>query len=127
MSLTNEDLQAITRIFSSGLEPVKNDISSLKRDVSTLKDDVSTLKGKISSLEEDMETVKNDIKIIKVDILENNVIPRLEHMEQCYLDASDRYINRSDEFSDNIARLDILEKTVKRHSDQIQELQLKQA
>ncbi len=113
MSLTNDDLQAISQIVQIGLEPVKKDISSLKEDVSSLK--------------EEMEVVKNDIRIIKVDILENNVIPRLEHMEQCYLDASNRYISRSDEFSENISRIGTLETTVKRHSEQIQELQLKQA
>ena len=113
MSLTNDDLQAISQIIQIGLEPVKKDISSLKEDVSSLK--------------EEMEVVKNDIRIIKVDILENNVVPRLEHMEQCYLDASNRYISRSDEFSENISRIGTLETTVKRHSEQIQELQLKQA
>ncbi len=117
MTLTAEDLNAITTI-------VRNEVNE---GISGLEEHVSGLEDRIGGLETRMDNVESDIKIIKVDLLENNIIPRLTHMEQCYLDASNRYINKSDEFDKNISRIDIIENVVTKHSEQIQELQLKQA
>ena len=153
--LTNKDLLAIENLLKKhigGLEDevtglkgdvftLKSDVSTLKSDVSTLKSDVSTLKndvselkagvsslnGRVSDLEQDMVALKDDMKTVKVAHLENNVIPRLNTIEKCYVDTSNRYNNSADKFETAIVDIEVMKLAIQKNSSDIQELMKKQA
>ncbi len=146
--LTKEDLQSIENLLDRKLGFIQSDVSTLKSDVSTLKSDVSTLKSDVSSLKSDVSTLKSDVstlksdmadvkdrvsnleqdmKVVKVDLLENNVIPRLDHIENCYMDTSKRYMKDADKFENAITDIEVMKLAIQQNSADIQELKKKQA
>ncbi len=106
MSLTKKDVQIITEIVEQG-------VSGLKEDVGELKDNVSVL--------------QEDVTKIQVVQLEGRVIPCLNEIVEYQKSTYDRYNIQSDMFEDKISLLDTTVQEVKKHSEQIRELQLKQA
>ncbi len=127
-------LKSDVSTLKSDVSTLKSDVSTLKSDVSTLKSDVSTLKSNVSTLKSDMADVKNrvsnleqDMKVVKVDLLENNVIPRLDHIENCYMDTSKRYMKDADKFENAITDIEIMKLAIQRNSADILELKKKQA
>jgi hypothetical protein len=93
--------------------------------------DIDAIKG---ALKEDFDGINNrldrlerDVKVIKVDILENNVIPRLNTIEQCYLDTSKRYMESADKYDNAITDIEVMKLAIQKNSADIRELQLKQA
>ena len=155
MSLTKKDVQIITEIVEQGVSGLredvrglKEDVSELKEDVSVLKEDVSELKDRVSVLEEDVGVLKEDVSVLKEDVsglkedvsglkddvtriqvvqLESRVIPCINEIVEYQKSTYDRYNKQSDLFEDKISLLDATAQEVKKHSEQIRELQLKQA
>ena len=112
MTLSNDDLKAIAHVVKESISDLEQDVASLKGDVSTLKDDVSTLKDKVSVLED-------DVKFIKVVQLENNVIPRLSEIEDCYLSTYERYKEKNEQFDGAMADISVMKTTIEMHSSDI--------
>lgn len=148
--LTKDDLQAIEslldRKFGSDISEMKDDISGMKIDISGLKSDVSGLKQDVSGLKQDVSGLKQDVaelkettarldtrvanleqdmRKVKVDILENQVLPRLDHIEQCYLDTSKRYIESTDKFDAAIVDIGVMKLAIRKNSEDIQKLKQK--
>ncbi len=101
MSLTKNDLSAIAQI-------VKESISGLETDVASIKNDVTRL--------------QEEVKYIKLVQLENNVIPRLNTIESCYLDTYDRYKNNNDKFEAALSDIDVMKLAIRANSADILEL-----
>ncbi len=99
MSLTKKDLEAIGAIIES----------------------------KIGSLESKIDGLEKDVQYIKVVQLENNVLPRLEHIGQCYLDTSNRYTTSADRFDNALNDIAVMKIAIQKNSSDIRELQIKQA
>ena len=55
--------------------------------------------------------------------LENNVIPRLDTIEGCYLETSKRYLERTDQIDGMAADIVVLKDVVARHSATLQSLE----
>ncbi len=87
MSLSNEDLLAISSLMDTKLQPIKD-----------------------------------ELKLIRVDLLENNVIPRLNTIENCYLSTYDRYTVNADKMEAALADIEILKKVVTEHSEKLQKI-----
>ncbi len=121
MTLTQEDLLAISQILDVKLEPLKGDIASLKEDVSSLKNDVELLK-------EDMCLVKRDILILKEDqhrtnlIIENELRPQIRLLAENYLPAAKRYLEEAEQIKEMRSDIDMLKVVVEQHSQQLQAL-----
>ena len=62
-----------------------------------------------------------DVRNINIT-LENNVIPRLKHIEQCYLAASERYINETGRIQGLVADVQVIKSVVQEHSKQLQKI-----
>ncbi|SDB60885.1 hypothetical protein [Butyrivibrio sp. INlla16] len=136
MSLNDKDLKAIAKIVKESISGLEQDVSGLKEDVSGLKQDVVGIKGRLDEhdkrfdriesdltcIESDLTCIKSDLTCIKVDQLENNVIRRLNTIEACYLDASNRYIKNSDKFENAITDIDIMKRAIQKNSADILEL-----
>lgn len=72
MSLTNEDLFAISQLLDvkldARLKPIENDIRDMKGEIISLKDDMRFVKIEIAALKDDMRSVKSEIAALKDDM-----------------------------------------------------------
>ena len=141
MILTREDLIAIGKVVDEHVDDLRKDVSVLKSDVSGLKSDVSNLKsdvsslksnvailnGKVSNLENDMSVLKDKVTKIEVVQLENYLIPKVEEISSYQKNVYERYSSVSNRFEEKIAIIDTMDIVVKKHSEEIKKLQLKQA
>lgn len=151
MSLTSDDLKAIASLLNSELAPIQNDISDINSRLTNVETTVSNINTRLSNVEtkidnveqrldgveqglDNVETkldevntrltkVENEVKYISVNQLENNVIPRLDTIESCYVDASKDFIKRSEQIDDMQQTISIQGQVITEHSEQIQELQ----
>lgn len=86
MSLTNDDLLAISNIVQAQINPLKTDIQ--------------------------------DIKVT----LENDVLPRLQNIESCYISTYRRYSNGINQIEAMQSDIDIMKKVITEHSSKLQQL-----
>jgi hypothetical protein len=106
MALTKEDLLAI----KSMLDPRFDRIDE-----------------RFDRLEDDVEDVKERLTKIEVVQLENHLIPKVEEIASYQKSVYERYTKDANCFEEKISLIDSISKTVEKHSEQIKELQLKQA
>ena len=59
---------------------------------------------------------------IEVDLLENNVIPRLNTIEECYLSTCNRYLASSERMEGAFTDIDLLKRVVSDHSEKLQRI-----
>ena len=99
----NELLLAISNM----IEPVRNDIRELKNGLQTVKNDVEDLKNRVKRIELNQE---------------NNMIPRLQNIEACYVSTYDRYKISVEDYEAMRQDISILKKVVKEHSEKLQKI-----
>lgn len=76
MTLTNEDLLAISKLldvkldtkFQTELQPIKDEIRDLKVEINAIKTDVESLKADVGSLKADVESLKADVNTLKSEM-----------------------------------------------------------
>lgn len=117
MSLTKEDLLAIENLLDRKLDAKFNGIDAK----------FESIDAKFDNLDKRVSNLEDMVKVIKVDLLENDVIPRLSNIEECYTSTYERYRDGAERFEKEFDHIDTMDKTISKHSKQIQELQLKQA
>ncbi|WP_022761352.1 hypothetical protein [Butyrivibrio sp. AD3002] len=129
MSLNDKDLIAISKIVKESISGLEQDVSGLKQDVAGIKERLDEhdkrfdrIESDLTGIESDLAGIKSDLTCIKVDQLENNVIRRLNTIEACYLDASNRYIKNSDKFENAITDIEIMKRAIQKNSADILEL-----
>lgn len=97
MSLTNEDLLAISQLldtkFDARLKPIENDIQDIKNDI-------------------------HNVKLFQ----ENIILPRLDTIESCYTDTYKRYRDYADKMESAFADIELLKKVVSEHSEKLQKI-----
>ena len=62
------------------------------------------------------------MKYIKVVQLENNVIPRLNTIETCYLDTFERYMEKTEQIDAMSADVEVLKSVVSDHSQRLSKI-----
>ena len=134
MSLTKEDLLAIENIFdkkvdvlAQGIGTLGNRMDSLEHRMDGLENRMDGLEHKMDGLEHRMDGLEHDIKYIKVDLIENNIIPRLSTIESCFTSTYDRYREGSEKFSNALDDIAVMKMAIRKNSEDIQTLMLKQA
>lgn len=55
-------------------------------------------------------------------LLENDILPRLQNIESCYTSTYRRYADGVSEFETMKTNIDIIEKVVAKHSEELQKL-----
>ena len=143
MALTNDDRLFMTQLFDIKLEPIKQDVDKLKEDVNSLKEDVNLLKEDVNSLKEDVSSLKEDVSSLKEDVgslkeevgslkyrmssvekdvsylkfqNENEIIPRLQNIESCYISTYRRYVEKTEQIDEMKQDVDVLKTVVAEHS-----------
>ena len=75
-----------------------------------------------TKLDAKLQPIENRLKRIEVDLLENNVIPRLNTIESCYIDTYNRYKDYADKMEAAFADIELLKKVVSEHSEKLQKI-----
>ena len=115
-------ISEISELLDEKLEGLKTDVKGLKTDVKGLKTDVKGLKTKVDGLETDVSGLKAEMKHVRVVLLENNVIPRLSTIEECYLDTFQRYKERTEQFDKMSSNIEVLNSVVAEHSRKLEKI-----
>jgi len=76
---------------------------------------------RIDHLEERFDGLDSRVKNIEIT-LENDVVPRLSHIEQCYLDTYERYQSGIDKLDEMQCDIDIIKLTVTGHSEELNKI-----
>lgn len=95
MALTQEDLLAISTLLDKQLE---------------------------QKLKAALAPIKSQLTHIEVDLLENNVLPRLDTIESCYVSTFNRYKDSVEKIDSMESDIDLLKKVVSEHSDKLQKI-----
>ena len=128
--LENEmiELKGDVAELKSDMAEVKNDVAELKGDVAELKSDmaevksdVEELKGDVTELKKDMYGVKGRLKRIEL-MQENEMLPRLRTIENCYTSTHYRYANGINQLEAIQTDVDILKIVVSEHSEKLQKI-----
>ncbi len=80
------------------------------------------LDEKLEGVKVEVEGIKADLKYVKVVQLENNVIPRLNTIEECYIDTSKRYLERTEQIDVMRSDIDVLQNVVMDHSKKLNDI-----
>lgn len=115
MTLTKDDLQAISQLLDEKLE---------EKLEAKFDERLAPIENRLKHIEEDL--IENNIlprlKRIEVDLIENNIIPRLNTIEACYLDTSARYIEYTDRMETSFQDIEVLKQVVAEHSEKLQKI-----
>ncbi len=136
MALTNDDRLFITQLFDIKLEPIKKDIDELKERVASLEERVASLEERIGSLEErvgsleervgsleyrvsslenSMSSLRDDVNYLKFQN-ENEILPRLQNIEACYVSTCERYIDKAGKIDEIEQDVSVLKTVAAEHS-----------
>lgn len=78
--------------------------------------------SRLDKVESRLDKVENDVKYISVVQLENNVIPRLDRIEECYLDAAKGFRERAEQLDTMAEDIQVLTNVVTEHSEKLNKL-----
>lgn len=113
------DIRALDAKIDTVESKLSADIRALDAKIDTVENrlsaDIRALDAKIDAVD---ERLSKDIRTINVS-LENVVIPRISHIEQCYLATSERYINETGRINGLVADVQVIKSVVQNHSEQL--------
>ena len=111
----NELLLAISDMMDQKLDTINVRMDTMENKLTA---NIQALDAKIVAVDERLSAAvtKNSI------ILENMVLPRLDHIEQCYLDTSERYINETGRINGLALDVQVIKSIVQDHSEQLRKI-----
>ncbi len=98
MSLTSEDLLAISQLLDVKLESMLE-----------------------SKLETKLQPIRDDIRLLKLQN-ENDILPRLRDIESNYLSTYERYKRGIAQLDSMQADIDIMKNVIMKHSDKLRQM-----
>ena len=119
----------ISKVIKTELEPLKSDISEIKSDMAVLKSDVAVLKSDVAVLKSDVTTLQGTVSGIQDSVKrlelinENEILPRLQNIEECYISTYERYAQGISQIGNMQTDITLLKKVVTGHSEQLDKLQ----
>lgn len=119
MMTDNELLLQISDLLDVKLQATENRLREEIRQVRT------DLQGEIqqvrSDLQGEIQQVKANLEQVQIT-LENDVIPRLQNIEECYTSTYDRYRAEAEKVIALEADVNILKKVVREHSEKLKQI-----
>lgn len=110
------------------VKDLRIDVDNLKTDVRKLEIRVDELQISVADQTTDMQELKSGnagmrVEIVNIKILlENEISPRIQNIESCYVSTYGRYKNGVEEQAAMKTDIEILKKVVKGHSEKLQHL-----
>lgn len=80
------------------------------------------LDEKLKPVYDRLDKLESDMKYVRVVQLENQIIPRLNMIEQCYLDTSKRYMEKTEQIDTTARDIAVLQNVVENHSERLNQL-----
>lgn len=127
--MTNEELlSAISDMLDEKLDQKLDEKLEQKLDEKLEQKLDEKLEQKLEPLKNSITTMQHDIYEIKDKqqqmglVLENDVLPRLQNIESCYISTYDRYKNSVDDYEVMKQDIDLLKKVVAEHSEKLQKI-----
>ena len=138
MILTHEDLAAISHLVDSRLDfklkPFEEKFDSIENRLDSIEGRLDSIESRLDSHDEKFASIERRLdshdemfasinyrlKRIEVDLLENNVIPRLNTLESCYMSTYDRYRNYAKQMEKVFDDVELLKGAVEKHSNILQ-------
>lgn len=116
--------------FDQRLLPMNGRLERLEEDMKCVKFSlekivvprIDGLDSRADKLESRLDKLENDVKYIRVVQLENNVIPRLDRLEECYLDAAKGFRERAEQIDTMAEDIRVLTNVVTEHSEKLDKL-----
>lgn len=116
--------------FDQRLLPMNGRLERLEEDMKYVKFSlekivvprIDGLDSRADKLESRLDKLENDVKYIRVVQLENNVIPRLDKIEECYLDAAKGFRERAEQIDAMAEDIRVLTNVVTEHSEKLNKL-----
>ena len=130
MALTNDDLLAISQLLDvklkAEIQPIKNEIQTLKSEIQYVRTELQAeiqavrteLQAEIQSVKANLETEIRQIKLFQ----ENQIMPRLNTIEACYLSTYERYKDSVEGYEAFQADNEIMKQVIMEHSGKLQKL-----
>ena len=142
MTLTKEDLLAISQVFGEQIKPLKEAIDRLEVRMTRLEERMTALEERVTQLEETVRKLDTRVtaleeKVERLDtcvitlerktqkmelLMENDMLPRLQNIEGCYLSTYKRYLHGSDQIETMQTDIDMIKKVVGEHSEKLKRL-----
>lgn len=119
MALTDEDLLAISRLMDAKLKPMDAKMDRLDEKVNCLDERMGCLERRMTSVEADNKGMRL--------LIENQILPRLQNIEACYLSTYRRYAEGIEKMETFRTDMELVKKVVGEHSVRIQKLELAMA
>ena len=111
----NELLLDISNLIDTKFEAMS---ATIDRKFETIS---ATINKKFEAFENRLETIETDIKDIRFT-LENEIEPRLQNIENCYMATYERYQAGVEQIDSMQMDIDILKKVVGEHSKTLEKL-----
>lgn len=109
--------------FDQRLLPMNGRLERLEEDMKYVKFSLEKIVvPRIDGLDSRVDKLENDVKYIRVVQLENNVIPRLDRIEECYLDAAKGFRERAEQIDTMAEDIQVLTNVVTEHSEKLNKL-----
>lgn len=111
----NVRMDTMENKLSADIQALDTKIDAVEERLSA---DIQALDAKIDSIDERLSA---DIRNTNIT-MENVVVPRIKHIEQCYLATSERYINETGRINGLVADVQVIKSIVQEHSVQLQKI-----
>ena len=98
------------------------EVKDLKDNVTVLNTEVKDLKDNVIVLNTEVKDLKDNVKLTNIQ-MENDILPRIQTIESCYLSTYKRYQTGGDRMDEMRIDIDVLKLAVADHTKQIQRLQ----
>lgn len=136
MTLTNEDLLALSQMIDTKLDtklqPIGKKLDAVDDRVANLEDCMTNLETRFADLEKSVASLEKDINWMKLELQrmnselmklkicqETRIVPGLSNIETCYLDTSFRYQMSADKVDLVCEDVEVLKKIVSEHDEKL--------
>lgn len=143
MTLTNEDLLALSQMIDTKLDTklqpigkkldaVDDRVANLEDCMTNLEDRMTNLETRFADLEKSVASLEKDVNWMKLELQrmnselmklkicqETRIVPGLSNIETCYLDTSFRYQMSADKVDLVCEDVEVLKKIVSEHDEKL--------
>ena len=102
-------------------ERMEQSVGKLEQSYERMEQSYERLEQSYERLEQSYERLELAQKKMELT-LENNILPRLQTIEECYLSTYDRYRDGVDQMASMQANIDVIKTTITKHSEILQKL-----
>ena len=114
MALTQEDLQMMSQLLDTKIQPIKDEIRETKKEIREIKDELQEVKADVQAVKTELQDVKDDVQGMKTELqdvkfrvmkmetlMENEIRVNIQRVAEAHLDLS-RKLNECIKLSNDV-------------------------